>query len=170
LKKAGQMQKTLFIISILGSIGLLTTNSSCTNGTTNKNEFKFEYYPLTNVYHDLATNNYIYSLDGGKTWTTYIPTSLNEPGTMGKKVLITSETPEVWKQNVEHRQINTGSLINITDTTGATLLASNALLGVTERKVIKAHPARQLKNKDEEEKPKKTVKEFFKDIFKKKKK
>jgi hypothetical protein len=66
--------------------------------------YKFYYYPRLNAYYDLQRNDFVYTLDGGKTWQTKKPTTSALPEKLSKKVMITGPVPDVWRFNEEHRQ------------------------------------------------------------------
>ncbi len=157
------MKTTLVLGKILTLFAFIAINA-CNNTAEQKPETpEFDYYPLTNVYYDRLNNIFIYSLDSARTWNTYAPSSDKEPGTMGKKVVIQTNTGEVWKHNEEHRRDYGGTILNISSNG---LLAENTgFAGTTERKAKKV---KQIKPKGDK-KEKKGVKEFFENLFKKKK-
>lgn len=66
--------------------------------------YKFYYYPRLNAYYDLQRNDFVYTLDGGKTWQTKKPTTSALPEKLSKKVMITGPVPDVWRFNEEHRE------------------------------------------------------------------
>jgi hypothetical protein len=74
--------------------------------------FKFYYYPQLNTYYDFAANNFYYTVDGGETWIVKKPTESNTPESLGEKVTLYSQSPEVWKDNPFHLQQYNGTLIN----------------------------------------------------------
>ena len=70
----------------------------------------YYYYPEWNAYYDLQHKNYIYSIDGGKTWDTITNSSAVVTNTLGKKIVIRSNSAEIWMDNPEHRKIYGGEL------------------------------------------------------------
>lgn len=127
-----------------------------------KEDYEFYYYPQKNVYYDVEKNNFYYSLNGGKTWDSITNTSGNDPGTLGKKVIIRSLVEEVYKDNETHRNLYKGKLYNFIY--ADTALAS-AAPEVNERKVIKKGNTTEVIPIPEEDKPKKGLKKFLNKIF-----
>lgn len=74
--------------------------------------YKFYYYPQLNTYYDFTANSFYYSVDGGETWIIKKPTEGNTPETLGEKVTLHSQSPEIWKDNSFHIEQYNGTLIN----------------------------------------------------------
>lgn len=73
-------------------------------------KYTFYYYPEWNAYYDVQHKNYIYSIDGGKTWDT-ISNSLEAiNNTLGEKIVLHSSSSEIWQENAEHRNKYGGAL------------------------------------------------------------
>jgi hypothetical protein len=70
----------------------------------------YYYYPEWNAYYDIKRKNYIYSIDGGKTWDTISNSSNAVASTLGEKIVVHSNSAEIWKDNAEHRQQYGGEL------------------------------------------------------------
>lgn len=158
-KKAG-MKKALLFIIIMMIIEMFALACSDMQ-EEEKEDYQFYYYPQKNVYYDVEKNYFYYSLNGGKTWDSTTNTSGNDPGTLGKKVIIRSLIEEVYKDNETHRILYKGKLYNFyTDTA----LAS-AAREVTERKVVKKSNTTEVTPIPEKDKPKKGLKKFLKKIF-----
>lgn len=79
----------------------------------NSRKFKFYYFPETNMYYDTKKRQYIYSVDGGKTWSFMSRTTDEIPELLGEKVVMRSREPNVWLQNEEHRRKYHGVLTDI---------------------------------------------------------
>jgi len=79
---------------------------------TEPTSYKFYYYPQLNTYYDFTGNSFYYSVDGGETWIIKKPTETNAPETLGEKIILYSQSPEIWKDNTFHVQQYNGKLIN----------------------------------------------------------
>ena len=66
-------------------------------------KYTYYYYPQWNAYYDVRNKNYIFSIDGGKTWDTIFNSSDNVANTLGEKIVIRSTNPEIWIDNEVHR-------------------------------------------------------------------
>jgi hypothetical protein len=159
------MTRILWSSRIIISIGFLTLQISCSS-KTEKQEVKFYYYPRTNVYFDVDKKNYIYSLDGGKSWGIVNNSIDKEPATLGKRVVIYSTTDSIWKENEAHRSQYSGTSYNIIREDN---IASTAGI-VTERKAVYKSPRpKTVTRKTPAQKPEKK-RNFFEKIFGKNKK
>jgi hypothetical protein len=76
-------------------------------------KYTYYYYPEWNAYYDVNHKNYIYSVDGGKTWDTITNSSNTVANTLGEKVVIHTRSPEIWLENTEHRRQYGGMLNDI---------------------------------------------------------
>ncbi len=120
---------------------------ACNNKT--KTASQFYYYPKANMYYEIAEKNYVYSLDSGKTWLNIKDTTGKEPLTLGKKVLLTSKTDSIWKENEVHRKLYSGNLYNLTEKDSSIARTTNA---VTERKkVVRKSSKTKVKRVEEKE-------------------
>lgn len=145
------------------SIGFLCFVPGCrSDAPDHQGELEFEYYPDKNIYYNTASLNFIYSLDGAKTWDSLKFSSKDAFSSLGKKQKIYSKTPEIWNDNEVHLKTYGGTLFNITDDGDNTQIA-----GVDEvsdkRKVSKTTGAKRNTQQN-----RKGVKGFFDRIFKKK--
>jgi hypothetical protein len=128
---------------------------SCNNAGNQK--FEFYYYPARNIYYDVTTKEYLYSLDGGTTWDSInIKTNADVTSTLGTKRIIYSTTPEIWRDNSAHIQQYNGHLINII--AGDTSVSSEDLAAERKSKRPKATVTNAIK--PAEKKP-----GFFKRLF-----
>lgn len=110
---------------------LLFFSLAC-NSDKHKGELQFYYYPTKNVYYDPVKKEFLYSLNGAKSWNTFTDTSVAEPATIGEKVVIFSKNREVYKDNENHRKLYGGKLFDISSAdTDSAAIAPEA----TERKV-----------------------------------
>lgn len=160
------MKRILWLAIIIVSIGSVSLQISC-NSSKQKQEVKFYYYPKTNIYFDVAKKDYIYSLDGGKTWGFINNLMDKEPATLGKRVVIYSTVDSIWKQNEVHRKQYSGTFYNIINENNIAAIGSQ----VTERRVVykSSSRARVITYKPASPKPQKK-KNFFQKIFGKNKK
>lgn len=141
------------------SIGF-TVNFAC-NPKQDNREFKFYYYPEKNIYYDVANKSYVYSLDSGRTWKSIADSSGEDPGTMGKRVIISSATDSVWNANEMYSKKYGGSLYNlIGKDTGLALRHTE----ITEKKKFKKTKTIVVRNNDEKPK-KKGLRRFFEKLF-----
>ena len=73
-------------------------------------KYTYYYYPEWNAYYDVQHKNYIYSIDGGKTWDTITNSSNAVVNTLGDKIVLRTTSSEIWTENAEHRQQYGGTL------------------------------------------------------------
>lgn len=159
------MKRIVWFAAVIVSIGFGTLYSC--SSKQQKPEGKFYYYPKTNVYFDVAKNNYIYSLDGGKTWGNIKNISDKEPATLGKRVVMSSAVDSIWNQNAIHRKQYAGTLYNIINDDNKIASVGSE---VTERRgVHKSSKARASTYKPYQRKPEKK-RTFFEKVFGKNKK
>jgi hypothetical protein len=86
------MKKIMMILLIILAIG---------GGNSIKaQQLKFYYYPQSNFYYDPVHKQYIYSNNGSWSTVKTLPTSYAVKG--ARKVVVYSETPEVWQMNSAH--------------------------------------------------------------------
>jgi len=139
---------------------------SCKNEKSDDNneQLTFYYFPQKNVYYNVQTNNFLYSLDGAKSWDSIANPTGRLPQTLGEKVVIYAPESTIYIDNNEHRQLYGGHLYNIAlaDST----IRSAALVEVSERPVQKKVTAA----KTETKKPKKGIGKLLNNIFGKKEK
>lgn len=131
--------------------------SSCND--IGQKKLEFFYYPQRNVYFDVASSQYFFSLDGGKIWDSVYSRTNSEPATLGNKQIIYSDTHAIWNSNEEHLKQYNGHLMNIV---GEDTVAINQD-EVADRKTKKIKPASADSNKQTEKKP-----GFFQRLFGKK--
>ncbi|MDB5249384.1 MAG: hypothetical protein JWQ40_3778 [Segetibacter sp.] len=155
------MKRVLLFIVMIVSVGLFFV--SC-KGNSETISNRFYYYPQKNVYYDLGKKNFLYSLDGGKTWKSVENPTGREPGTLGERVVLENTDNQVYNSNEDHRKAYGGILYNISS--GDTSSLNN--MSVTERKESQA--SRTAAGKRGDAKPKKGIKKLFDRIFGKKNK
>jgi hypothetical protein len=160
------MKSVLLFIIIFVSVEILAISCQSNNLSEDKEGYEFYYYPAKNVYYNPEKKNFLYSLDGGKTWDSTMNPSGTDPGTLGEKVIIRSLAEDVYKSNETHRNLYKGKLYNFT---AADTAYTSAAPEVTERKV-EQKTRTDAKPLPEEEKPKKGLKKFLKKLFGKHKK
>jgi hypothetical protein len=128
---------------------------ACNNGGEKK--FQFYYYPARNIYYDVANAEFVYSVNGGKTWETFKKDLGKDPATLGSKEIIYSDSQQPWTNNATDVKKYNAKLFSVADedTVANTEIAS-------DKKIIKkANPATESTKK--EKKP-----GFFKRLFGKK--
>ncbi|MEP6466102.1 MAG: hypothetical protein ABJB05_07335 [Parafilimonas sp.] len=139
---------TLFICSMV----FLSCND------TAPKKFEFYYYPSRNVYFDVTNDQYLYSLDGGKTWDSLYVKTNKEPATLGTKRIIYSTSLDVWKDNQQHITQYNGQMMNVMNEDSSLMQTDLA----ADRKIKKAK-APAINTEKPEKKP-----GFFKRLFGKK--
>jgi len=132
-------------------------------GENKKGAFEFYYYPKVNMYYDVTSSQYLYSIDSAKTWTVITDTSQQGQASLGEKHVLYADRRDVWRDNEQHRNTYHGSILNIVSATND-LPADEGT--VKERKALVKKPATKAA---EEEKPKKGIGRFLQKIFGKKK-
>jgi hypothetical protein len=70
----------------------------------------FYYYPDWNAYYDTRHKNYIYSIDGSKSWNTITNSSDKIAQILGQKIVLHSSSDKIWLDNAEHRSLYAGKL------------------------------------------------------------
>ncbi len=98
------MKRVFWLVIMIGGLQLFALSCRNNKQDEKKDDYEFYYYPEKNVYYDVEKKNFFYSLDGGKTWDSTINPSGNDPGTLGKKVIIRS-LGEVYNDNETHRNL-----------------------------------------------------------------
>ncbi|WP_018613309.1 hypothetical protein [Segetibacter koreensis] len=159
------MKRVVGFIIIVVSLQLFLVSCQSKNNQEEKENFEFYYFPKKNVYYNIEKKNFLYSLDGGKTWDSVVSISDKEPATLGEKIIVYSDDYNVYKDNPAHRKLYIGRLYNIISADTALAIAGPE---VTERKVQKRAAA--VKPEQEEEKVVKGLKKFLNKIFGKHKK
>ncbi|HEX8332660.1 MAG TPA: hypothetical protein VF622_08550 [Segetibacter sp.] len=101
----------LFIVNLM-SIGFLFLLSGCSRNV-HQEGFEFDYYPDKNIYYNVATSNFIYSLDGAKTWDSLHASTKGDPKSLGKRVKVYSTNAEVWKENQTHLEMYEGKRLQL---------------------------------------------------------
>jgi hypothetical protein len=159
----------MFIILVVGIICLCT---SCRNpGQPAEEEFSgqpaaegFYYYPSKNIYYDVKNKHFLYSLDGARTWMTFVGNNNKAQEYLGEEVIIRSANGEVYKENEAHRKSHRGVLLHILDDDSS---AQTQAAEVSERKI--GQKKRPVIKQEARVKSKKGIGKFFHKIFGKKK-
>ena len=148
----------LFMMSIMGTV-LFTVSCQSNDSQDANEENQFYYYPQKNIYFDVDKKIFFYSLDGGKSWDSVTNAGDREPATLGEKIIVYSADRKVYKDNVSHRKLYNGKLINIIDSDTA---FASTLPEVAERKVQKKKTDDE---KLEEDEPIKGLNKFLNKLF-----
>ena len=151
----------LFIIVFISSAYLF---AGCNNKIDNGNNSDYYYYPKKNVYYDAGGRRFIYSVDGGNTWSSFTTNENADVVTLGEKVLIEGADSLVYVQNEEHRRLYAGQLYKFNISSADAGVAAT----VTERKIVEKKKV--IGSPKKAEKPKKGLGKFFDKIFGKGKK
>ncbi len=131
---------------------------ACNDAGTGK-KFEFYYYPARNIYYDVTNTQFIYSINGGKTWEIFKKELGKDPATIGSREVIYSDSQQPWTHNAADIKQYNGKLFGVADEDTTAQLQTEA---VSDKKIIKkAKPVA-----DESKKEKKPG--FFKRLFGKK--
>ena len=126
---------------------------ACSNNASTHGLLTYYYYPQKNVYFDLSSNTYYYSLDGGKRWDS-LTVKKDNPAALGPRMILSYPEKNIWRINKEHLEKFNGTVLDIR--------ASDTLFVKDIPRPVKASP---VKKTDKKEK-----KGFFQRLFGKKKK
>ncbi len=152
------MKKSFLCIGFVLSIGIVSLMYGC-NQKPVETQLEFYYYPKSNMYFDVAKNNFLFSLDGAKTWDTLNAFAQQEPEVLGDKVVLYAANDSIWLDNEAHRRAYNGKLYNIFDFDTITISGTGVVTEKVKKKVIPSSP------KVEDEKPKKGLKKLLNKIF-----
>ena len=154
----------VFLTFLCGSFVFI--NIGCSSSNASEDRLKFYYYPDKNVYYDVSRSNYLYSLNGGKSWDSLLLSNSEEAEALGKREVIFNETPDVWRKNAAHLQQYGGTNLAIAGYgMGQELSAEDV---VSEKKVVRKAATEVRSNRVKKEK--KGLGRFIDNIFGKKKK
>src|SRR5688500_3144630 len=64
-------------------------------------QLRYYYYPSSNVYYDIANKTYI--VPSGGTWVTRSAASSRDVVLGTNRVVVYSESPQVWRSNATHK-------------------------------------------------------------------
>lgn len=142
----------LNILTLFFCLGFVACNNE---GTAKK--FQFYYYPARNIYYDVANTEFVYSVNGGKTWETFKKELGKDPATLGSREVIYSDSQQPWNNNAADIEKYKGKVFSVTDE-DTTTQASAA----SDKKIVKKTETETSNNK-KEKKP-----GFFKRLFGKK--
>lgn len=104
---------------------------SCNDRKKLQTPYSFYYYPDQNLYYSVSKSTYFYSLDGGNSWDSSKTQTVGDPEVPSKKVTLTSSTHDIWKDNINHRRLNNGTLLDFS----ASIDTLDPLEDVSEKKV-----------------------------------
>lgn len=100
------MKKILWGIVVVVVLILATkqlTASGKSEAPVPEGVYRFYYYPTSNFYYDVAQGNFVYTLDGGRTWEVQKAAAPQTAKAFNDRKVIDSPEPRVWKYNNEHR-------------------------------------------------------------------
>lgn len=147
---AYMIRLNVFFIALI-CFGCLACNNN------NAKKFQFYYYPARNIYYDVTNAQFVYSVNGGKSWEVFKKDLSKDPATLGSREVIYSNSPQPWDSNASDLKKYNGKLFSVADedTTAQTDI-------VSDKKIIKK-PKQVIEEPKEEKKP-----GFFKRLFGKK--
>lgn len=129
---------------------------ACNNNA--KKKFEYYYYPARNIYYDVTNAQFVYSINGGKSWQVFKKDLNKEPATLGNKQIIYSTSLQPWDSNETHVKQYNGKLFSVADED--TTAYTDA---VSEKKTFKKPKPAVTEEPKKEKKP-----GFFKRLFGKK--
>ena len=160
------MKKILLFAFYFINIGLFFSFQACKSNTAVKEgESEFEYFPARNIYFNVKSSKFIYSLDGAKTWDSVKVTSRAGFAALGRREKIFSKSAEVWRDNETHLRMYEGNLVSILNESDKNNI--EIAEEVTERRAVVKN-ASSVKKVDPPRK--KGVRGFFDRVFKRKEK
>jgi hypothetical protein len=92
------MKKILFALFAIAFFAV----SANAQATKSQKKRKFYYYPSSDVYFDVSTNEYAYDSSGTWVYVQTLPETIvlgDNPG----KVVVYHDTPDVWADNKIHK-------------------------------------------------------------------
>lgn len=144
------MKKILWGL-VMWMLLILVTQQLTASGKTEEpvpeGAYRFYYYPTSNFYYDVAKGNFVYTLDGGRSWEVQEAASPQTAKAFNDREVIDSPVPEVWKYNSDHRRKYGGLLTDYRDKESIAAAAAPSVEKNEARSVEKVK-----KNKDREEK------------------
>lgn len=87
---------------------------ACNNAGSSK-KFEFYYYPDRNIYYDVANAEFVYSVNGGKTWETFKKELGKDPATLGSREIIYSDSQQPWNNNAADIEKYKGKIFSVSD-------------------------------------------------------
>lgn len=133
---------------------------ACNNSAVDK-KLKFYYYPSRSIYYDVANTQFVFSVNGGKSWEVFKKELGNEPATLGSKIVFYSDSTQPWLNNAENVKTYNGKVYNIAD--ADTSMQSDE---ASNKKIAKVKPVTPSQDDTAPKKEKKPG--FFKRLFGKK--
>jgi len=124
------------------------------------------YYPKSNVYYDVATGQYAFLDETGKSWTLSKDFSEEQKLSLGEKAVIAKPSSPIWKNNVQDKLVYSVN-VYASPSDLKQKFQTDSLNSLPPPKVVVA-PPKEIKQEEkaEEEKPKTGLKKFFDKIFK----
>lgn len=151
------MKKILWGLLVWMLLILVTqqlTASGKTEEPVPQGMYRFYYYPTSNFYYDVAKGNFVYTLDGGRSWEVQGAASPQTAKAFNDREVIDIPVPEVWKYNPDHRRKYGGLLTDYREG-GRASAAAPAPIEKKEAHSVK----KEKKNKDRSGERKEKAKE-----------
>ena len=158
------MKRFLLFICIAMNVGVVFFVSGCQSPKVG--EYEFDYYPERNVYYNVQTAKFHYSLDGGKTWEEFKADVKADSTLLGKSEKIYSKSPEVWKENGTHLNMYEGKVYTIVDDNDKSFAVTGE--EVSDKRIISSGSGGSSGKQSAAPAKKKGLKGFFNRIFGKK--
>ena len=149
----------------------IVTLFSCKRKGRESMESDLYYFPEKNIYYDIKTANYYYSLDSARSWDSMTYTGTDFGTALGTKIALKRQGKNPWSNNDSLRKVYHGRLLNLLNHRTFLIARTDSLRRLKPVVVIvKPKPAETSDTvKTKEEPPKKGIKKFFNKLFGKKK-
>ena len=157
VKIASMSKRGYHIVSLLSLLFLFISCSE--NNQVAKAEYY--YYPQKNVYYDPVKKSFLYSLDGTKSWNSFINSRNAQPAFLGEKIIIKADGENVYTDNSKHRKLYGGELIDISSPPSDTSFTGPE---ADERQIIPAKKQVAVR-KAANTKPKNSIGKFVNKLF-----
>lgn len=120
----GKMKQVIGLLAGFIIIGMWMGLISCSRDTeyqhsnvsNTKETYRYYYYPHQNMYYDIANKNFVYSLDGGRSWQQKRIENRHIVDRLGNKVAINDTSLQPWLINAEHARLYGGIVHNLNKT------------------------------------------------------
>jgi hypothetical protein len=89
-----------------GHIAILISTAgflACNSGTVSKPESKFYYYPELNIYYNSQQSEFLYTVDGGRSWHAKSASNETAESLSKKRIALNTDVFDITQFNEEHR-------------------------------------------------------------------
>jgi len=148
----------------------IVTLFSCKRKDSSATENDLYYFPEKNIYYDVKTANYYYSLDSARSWDSMNYTGADFGAALGAKISLKKKGKNPWSNNDSLRKVYHGRVLNLVNHRTSLIARADSLSRIKPIVVIKPKSTGKEDTVEvQEEPPKKGLKKFFNKLFGKKK-